>query len=521
MSREILLLVDALAREKNVAKDTVFLALELALASATKKRFKDEVDVRVEIDRESGEYRAWRRWTVVPDEEHEEPAHQIAITDAAERDPDLKLGDIVEEPLEPIEFGRIGAQAAKQVILQKIRDAEREQILNDFLERDDNLLTGTVKRIERGSVIVESGRIEGVIPRDQLIQKEMLRVGDRMRAYVMKIDRTAKGPQLILSRVSPEFLMRLFELEVPEIEEGLIEIKAAARDPGIRAKIAVFTSDRRIDPIGTCVGVRGSRVQAVTQELAGERVDIVLWSADPAQFVIGALAPANVSSILVDEEKHAMDVVVDEDNLALAIGAGGRNVRLAAELTGWQINIMSAEESEQKQHQERDVIVQQFVSKLDVDEEVAGILIDEGFTGLEEIAYVPINEMLEIEAFDEETVNELRERARNVLLTEAIATEEKLNTTAEDLLSLEGMDRELAAKLADSKVFTRDDLAELAVDELVEITGLADDRARDLIMKARAHWFADEAASPDAVTSAVTSDTESKQDARLHEQQRA
>src|SRR6185295_279902 len=328
MNRELLLLVDALSREKNVPKEIVFTALEAALASATKKKYADNIDARVSIDRETGDYETFRRWTVVPDEEHEEPAHQIAITDAGERDPVLEMGEVVEEPLEPVEFGRIGAQAAKQVILQKIRDAEREQILNDFLEREDNLLSGTVKRIERGNVIVESGRIEGLIPRDQLIPKEMLRVGDRVRAYVMKIDRTAKGPQLILSRVAPEFIMRLFELEVPEIEEGLIEIKAAARDPGIRAKIAVKSNDPRLDPQGTCIGMRGSRVTAVTNELAGERVDIILFSEDPAKFVINALAPAEISSIVVDEEKHAMDVVVDEENLAIAIGRSGQNVRL-------------------------------------------------------------------------------------------------------------------------------------------------------------------------------------------------
>ena len=355
MNRELLLLVDALAREKNVPKDIVFTALESALASATKKRFTDEIDARVSIDRETGDYETFRRWTVVPDEEHEEPAHQLAITDAARaRSRRSQLGDVIEEPLEPVEFGRIGAQAAKQVILQKIRDAEREQILNDFLERDDNLVTGTVKRIERGNVIVESGRIEGVMPRDQLIPKENLRVGDRVRAYVTKIDRTAKGPQLILSRIAPEFLMRLFELEVPEIEEGLIEIKAAARDPGVRAKIAVKSNDPRLDPLGTCIGMRGSRVQAVTNELAGERVDIMLWSDDPAKFVINALAPAEVSSIVVDEEKHAWTSWSTRRTSRIAIGRSGQNVRLASELTGWQLNLMSVEESQQKHEAESD-----------------------------------------------------------------------------------------------------------------------------------------------------------------------
>ncbi len=494
MNRELLLLVDALAREKNVPKEIVFTALESALASATKKRFPDEVDVRVSIDRETGDYETFRRWTVVPDEEHEEPAHQLAITDALERDPPLALGDVVEEPLEPVDFGRIGAQAAKQVILQKIRDAEREQILNDFLEREDNLLTGTVKRIERGNVIVESGRIEGVIPRDQLVPKEMLRVGDRIRAYVTKIDRTAKGPQLILSRIAPEFLMRLFELEVPEIEEGLIEIKAAARDPGVRAKIAVKSNDPRLDPQGTCIGMRGSRVTAVTNELAGERVDIILFSEDPAKFVINALAPAEISSIVVDEEKHAMDVVVDEENLAIAIGRLGQNVRLASELTGWELNLMSVEESQQKHEAESGRLHRLFIDKLDVDEEVAEILIGEGFTSLEEVAYVPINEMLEIESFDEDTVNELRSRARNALLTEAIVREESVENVDEALLNLPGMDTEIASMLAQKGVTTRDALADLAVDELVELTAMPDDRAQDLIMKARAHWFENEPA---------------------------
>ena len=490
--RELLLMVDALAREKNVPRDVVFAALESALASAMKKRYKDEVDIRVAISREDGSYRGFRRWQVVPDGELDDHDLQIILSEARKQDPDIQLEEFIEEELEEIEFGRIGAQAAKQVILQKIRDAEREQIINDFLSRGDSLLSGTIKRVDREGAIIESGRIEARLPRDQMIPKENLRNGDRVRAWVSRINREGRGPQLFLSRTAPEFIMKLFELEVPEIEQGLLQIRAAARDPGVRAKIAVHATDSRVDPIGTCVGVRGSRVQAVTQELAGERVDIVLWSEDPAQFVIGALAPANVSSILVDEERHVMDVVVDEDNLALAIGTGGRNVRLASELTGWQLNLMSAEESEKKQEDERAAIRGVFMERLDVDAEVADILIDEGFTSLEEIAYVPLNEMLEIEAFDEDTVNELRERARNALLTQAIATEEKLNETADDLLSLEGMDRELAVKLAEANVRTRDDLAELAVDELIEITELDEERAKALILKAREHWFVEE-----------------------------
>jgi transcription termination/antitermination protein NusA len=425
----------------------------------------------------------------VPDEEHEEPAHQIAITDAVAENAEAALGDVIEEPLEAETFGRIGAQAAKQVILQKIRDAEREQILNDFLERGESLVTGTVKRAERGNLIVESGRVEALLPRDQLIPKENLRVGDRVRAYIAKIDRAARGPQLVLSRIAPDFLVKLFELEVPEIEEGLLEIRAAARDPGLRAKIAVKSNDQRIDPVGTCVGMRGSRVQAVTQELAGERVDIILWSAEPAQFVINALAPAEVSSIVVDEERHSMDVVVDEDQLALAIGKGGQNVRLASELTGWQLNIMTTEEREQKSEQETSALRSVFMEKLDVDEEVAEILVSEGFTSLDEVAYVPINEMLEIEAFDEETVNELRRRARNALLTEAIKSEETVEHAAEDLLGMEGMDNQTARVLASKGITTMDALADLATDELTEMTGMDAERANKLIMAARQPWF--------------------------------
>jgi len=491
-NREIIMLVDVLAREKNVPRDIVFGALEMALASATKKKYPDDIDVRVAIDKNNGAYESFRRWKVVTDDNIETPLPQaITVEDAQKRDPNLKVDDYIEEPLEPIDFGRIGAQTAKQVILQRIRDAEREQILNDFLSRGDELVTGTVKRMERGSAIIESGRLEALLPREHMIPKENLRVGDRVRAWVAKIDRQARGPQLILSRTAPQFIMKLFELEVPEIEEKLLEIKSAARDPGIRAKIAVFTSDKRIDPIGTCVGMRGSRVQAVTQELAGERVDIVLWSADPAQFVIGALAPAEVSSIVVDEEKHAMDVVVDEENLAVAIGRSGQNVRLASELTGWQINLMTEEESTKKQQEESGRIKQHFMERLDVDEEVANILIEEGFSTLEEVAYVPITELNEIEAFDADTVNELRNRSRNALLVAAIANEEAMEGVDPELLKLEGMDTQLAAKLAEGGIKTRDDLADLAVDELAEMTGLDEEKAKKLIMAARAHWFGD------------------------------
>ena len=489
MSREILLLVDVLAREKNVSKEIVFGALELALASATKKRIHDEADVRVVVDRETGDFESFRRWEVVADEDYLNENLTVPLCDAKKQDAEVEVGDFLEEALEPIDFGRIGAQAAKQVILQKIRDAERDQILNDFLDRKEHLVTGTIKRMERGNAIVEAGKIEAVLPRDQMIPRENLRIGDRVKAYLLRVDRQARGPQLILSRTAPEFIIKLFEMEVPEVDDGLLEIKAAARDPGLRAKIAVKSNDQRIDPIGTCVGMRGMRVTAVTNELAGERVDIVLWSPDPAQFVVGALAPAEVSSVVVDEEKHSMDVVVDEANLAIAIGRGGQNVRLASEMTGWTINLMTEEESQTKVEAESAAIRVLFMEKLDVDEEVANILISEGFSTLEEVAYVPLHEMLEIEAFDEQTVQELRERARNVLLTEAIVTEEQIGDLADDLLSLEGMDKPLAGKLGANGIKTLDDFADLAVDELMEMTGIDIDRAKQLITTARAHWF--------------------------------
>ncbi|MDE3011373.1 MAG: transcription termination/antitermination protein NusA [Pseudomonadota bacterium] len=489
MSKEILLLVDALAREKSVNPDIVFVALEAALASATKKKHGDEIEVRVSIDRETGNFDSFQRWTVVEDGDWLSETLEMPLSAARKRDPDAQPGDILEDPLEPIDFGRIGAQAAKQVIFQKIRDAEREQILADFLARGDSLVTGTVKRIERGNAIIESGRLEALLPRDQMILKENLRVGDRVRAFLQRIERGNRGPQLILSRTAPEFIVKLFELEVPEIEEGLLEIKAAARDPGMRAKIAVKSNDRRIDPIGTCVGMRGTRVQAVTGELGGERVDIILWSPEPAQFVINALAPAEVSSILVDEDKHSIDVVVEEDQLAKAIGARGQNVRLASELTGWELNIMTIDQAQQKSETEHSTVRQLFMERLDVDQEVADILVEEGFTTLEEVAYVPLAEMLEIAAFDEETVNELRSRAKDALLTEAIASEEQIENVSDELLHMAGMDNEIARKLATQGVRTMDDLADLSVEELVEMTGVDEARARELIMTARAPWF--------------------------------
>lgn len=489
MSREILLLVDVLAREKNVSKEVVFGALEMALASASKKRIHDDADVRVAVDRETGDFETFRRWAVVAEEDYLNENNQTPLSEAQEQDPEVEVGDFLEETIEPVDFGRIGAQAAKQVILQKIRDAEREQILSDFLDRKEHLVTGTIKRMERGNAVIEAGKVEAVLPRDQMIPRENLRIGDRIKAFLLRVDRSARGPQLILSRTAPDFIVKLFAMEVPEVDDGLLEIKAAARDPGLRAKIAVKSNDQRIDPIGTCVGMRGMRVTAVTNELAGERVDIVLWSADPAQFVVGALAPAEVLSVVVDEDKHSMDVVVDEANLAVAIGRGGQNVRLASELTGWAINLMTEEESKTRVDAEAAAIRVLFMEKLDVDEDVANILINEGFSTLEEVAYVPLHEMLEIEAFDEATVQELRERARNELLTEAIVAEEQLENVAENMLSLEGMDKTLAAKLAAHGVKNRDDLADLAIDELVEMTGVDAERAKQLITTARAHWF--------------------------------
>jgi N utilization substance protein A len=495
MNRELLMLVEAISREKNVERDVVFGAVESALAQATKKLYEGEVDIRVAIDRESGNYETFRRWLVVPDEQGlQNPDAEEMLMDAKERVEDVEPGDYIEEPVESVPIGRIGAMAAKQVILQKIRDAEREMLLNDFMSRGDKIFVGTVKRMDKGDIIVESGRVEGRLRRSEMIPKENLRNGDRVRAMIMEVDLTLRGAPIILSRAAPEFMVELFRQEVPEIEQGLLEIKSCARDPGSRAKIAVLSHDKRVDPIGTCVGVRGSRVNAVTNELAGERVDIVLWSEDPAQFVIGALAPANVSSIVVDEEKHAMDVVVDEENLAIAIGRGGQNVRLASELTGWKINIMDANESAQKQAEETSTTRSLFMEKLDVDEEIADILIAEGFTNLEEVAYVPIQEMLEIEQFDEDTVNELRARAKDALLTMEIAREESVEEVSQDLRDLEGLSPQLIAKLADSGVHTRDDLADLAVDELTEITGQSADEAKALIMKAREHWFTSAAA---------------------------
>ena len=494
-SREMLELVDVLAREKNVDKETVFGVLELALASAVKRaRFPGEdADVVVHVDRSTGEFSAARRWLVVPDEAGlMEPDRQEMYSDIHDDYPELVPGDSIERPIDNVDIdgaGRRFAQDAKQVILQRLRDAEREQILKEFLERRESIVTGQIKRMDKGDAIVEVGRLEARLPRNQMIPREIMRTGDRVRAYVDHVGETPKGKTVILSRTSPEFLKKLFELEVPEIEEGVIEIKAAARDPGMRAKIAVMSHDQRVDPIGTCIGMRGSRVNAVTTELSGERIDIVVWNADPAQFVVGALEPAKVSSIVMIEETHTMEVVVAEDNLAVAIGRGGQNVRLASELTGWQINILTQEEANEKRDEELGRIRTEFMKSLDIDEAAADVLIAEGFSSIEEIAYVPEKELFAIEAFDQETIEELRQRARNKLLTDAITREENLRKADDSLLKLEGMDNDLASRLVSGGVLKAEDLADLATDDVVEMTGVDAERASALIMAARAAWF--------------------------------
>ena len=497
MSREMLLLAEALASEKNVDAEVVFSALEFALSTAAKKKSgRENMDVRVEIDRDSGEYKTFRRWLIVADEDYTYPDVEKTIEEIQEEIPgtNIQIGEYYEEPIENEGFGRQAAQTAKQIILQRIRDAEREQILEEFLSRKEDIVMGTVKRVERHGAIIEIGKLDALLPRDQMIPRENFRSGDRVRALFLRVDEIgASGrKQVILSRTSRDFLVKLFAMEVPEIEDGLLEIKEAARDPGHRAKIAVKANDQRIDPQGTCIGVRGSRVNAVTNELSGERIDVVLWSPETAQFVINALSPAEVTRILIDEDKHAVDVIVAEDQLALAIGRGGQNVRLAADLTGWQLNIMTVAEAEERNAAEDAAIRNLFVEHLNVDEETADILLQEGFATLEEVAYVPAAELLEIEGFDENIVEMLRNRARDAILTLAIASEEKLEDVEEDMRNLDGIDQDMLRDLAQAGITTRDDLAELAVDELIEITGVSDEEARKVILAAREHWFAEE-----------------------------
>ncbi len=498
--KEILQVAAAVSNEKGLDPDIIFEAIEAALASAAKRRHPEDIDVRVAIDRTTGDYEAFRRWEVVPDEDSEEfefedESHQIRLTEAKEHDADLNVGDFIEEPMEPPEFGRIAAQAAKQVIVQRVRQAEREQVVEAFKDRVGELVHGKIERTERGGVVMDLGEnAKAFIPSRHTVPGENARMHDRLRGYLYEVRPDQRGPQLFVSRTMPEFLVELFKLEVPEIGQELLEIKGAARDPGRRAKIAVHALDARTDPIGACVGMRGSRVQAVSNELAGERIDIILWDENPAQFVINAMAPAEVSSIVVDEDSKSMDIAVEEDNLSQAIGRGGQNVRLAAELTGWTLNVMTIEEAEQKSETESRSVLEVFMQKLDVDEEFASILVQEGFTNVEEVAYVPESELLAIEEFDENMVAELRQRARDALLTQMIASEEQLDEhrPEQDLLDLEGMTESIAFRLAEQGIRTRDDLAECAVDELEEVKGLEPELAAELIMKARAHWFTEE-----------------------------
>lgn len=496
MSKEILLVVDSVSNEKGVSQDIIFEALELALATATKKRYTEEVDLRVSIDQSTGEYETFRRWAVVPDDaEIEMPAAQLTLTEAHEKDPNLQVGDFYEVPVESVEFGRIAAQTAKQVIVQKVREAERAQVVEAYRPRVGELVNGQVKKVTRDAVIVDLGNnAEAVLPREEWIPRETFRVGDRLRALLSEVRPEARGPQLVMSRTSAAMLIELFKIEVPEIADGVIEILAAARDPGSRAKIAVKTNDGRIDPIGACVGMRGSRVQAVSGELGNERIDIVLWDDNVAQLAINAMAPAEVVSIVVDEESRSMDIAVAEDNLAQAIGRGGQNVKLASELTGWELNIMTVQEAESKHEQEASAIIVGFMNQLDVDEDVATVLVEEGFTTLEEIAYVPIEEMIAIEGFDEDIVEELRNRAKSALTTQELANEETLDNVepADDLLNMEGMDTRLAYQLARHGIITMEDLAEQAVDDLLELEEMDEHRAAELIMAARAPWFAAE-----------------------------
>ena len=497
MSKEILMVVDAVSNEKGVDKDIIFEAIEAALASATRRKHGKDIEVRVQIDRETGEYDTFRRWLVFEDEstELETPDHELRMIDAVDIDKDAEPGGYVEVPLPSVEFGRIAAQTAKQVIVQKVREAEREQVIEEYQDREGELLSGLVKRVDRNGVYIDlGGNAEGFVSRDQMVPREPVRPQDRIKALLIEVRSEPRGPQLFMTRSSPQFLIELFKIEVPEVGQGLIEIHGAARDPGLRAKIAVQSNDSRIDAVGACVGMRGSRVQAVSNELAGERVDIILWNENSAQFVVNAMSPAEVVSIVVDEDKHSMDIAVEEDKLSQAIGRGGQNIRLASELSGWELNVMTAQDAEEKSETEMRALIELFSKQLDVDEEVALILVQEGFSTIEEVAYVPASELVEIEEFEEDIVEELRSRARDVLLTKAIVQEEKIDEVepAEDLLSLEGMEKRLAYLLASKGVVTREDLAELATDDLLELNEMDAEVAAALIMKARAHWFEEE-----------------------------
>lgn len=496
MSKEVLLVAEAVSNEKGVDKKLIFEALEAALAMATKKRYPGEIAVDVVIDRKTGSYKSFRRWLIVEDDaEIENPDAELTLSQAAQKYPDnnLKVGEFAKEEIEAADFGRIAAQTAKQVIVQKVREAERAIVVDAYKDRIGELVTGVVKRIERGNVLLDIGNgIEALILREDLIPREPVRSGDRLRGYLYDVRFEPRGPQLFVSRTAPEFLIELFKIEVPEIGDGSIQVMAAARDSGLRAKIAVRSLDQRIDPVGACVGMRGGRVQAVSNELAGERIDIIVWDENPAQFVIHAMSPAEVVSIVIDEDDHSMDVAVHEDFLSQAIGRGGQNVRLASELTGWRLNVMTAEDAEQKNQEETGALRQMFIDDLGIDDEIAAILVDEGFSSIEEVAYVPIAELRDIEEFDDDVVQELRNRARDVLLTQALVREEKKATAepAEDLLTMEGMDVDTAKLLAANGIITMEDLAEQAVDDLLAFEGIEEARAGELIMKAREPWFA-------------------------------
>jgi len=497
MSKEILMVVDAVSNEKGVEKDIIFEAIEAALASASRRKHGEDIDVRVAIDRETGDYDTFRRWLVFEDEstELEFPDRELRMIDAVDVEEDAEPGGYVEVPMESVEFGRIAAQTAKQVIVQKVREAEREQVVEEYQEREGEMLSGLVKRVDRNGVYIDlGGNAEGFVPREHMVPREPVRPQDRIKALLIEVRSEPRGPQLFMTRTSPQFLVELFKIEVPEVGQGLIDILGSARDPGLRAKIAVRSNDNRIDAVGACVGMRGSRVQAVSNELAGERVDIILWDENAAQFVVNAMSPAEVVSIVVDEDSHSMDIAVEEDKLSQAIGRGGQNIRLASELSGWELNVMTAADAEQKSESEMKDLIGLFSKQLDVDEEIGLILVQEGFSTIEEVAYVPASELVEIEEFDEDIVGELRSRARDVLLTQAIVQEEKIDEAepAEDLLELEGMDKGLAFLLASKGVVTREDLAELATDDLLELNEMDAEEAAALIMKARAHWFAEE-----------------------------
>ncbi len=496
MNKQILEVVEAVSNEKGVAREIIFEALEAALASATRRKHGEDMEVRVAIDRKTGEYETFRRWKVFADDsnELEVPERELRLEDALDMDPRAEVGGYVEQPMESVAFGRIAAQTAKQVIVQKVREAERAQVVDEYRDRVGTLVSGIVKRVDRNGIYVDlGGNAEGFIPREHMIPREIARTQDRIKAFLREVRSEPRGPQIFLSRTAPEFLIELFKLEVPEVGQGLIQILGAARDPGARAKIAVRSLEPRIDPVGACVGMRGSRVQAVSNEIAGERVDIIPWTDNPAQFVINAMQPAEVVSVVVDEDAHSMDIAVTEDRLSQAIGRGGQNVRLASELTGWKLNVMSEQAAVEKSEAESLQLREMFMKALDVDEDVATVLVQEGFSSIEEIAYVPTTELLGIEEFDEGIVEELRNRARDVLLTQAIASEEKIDASepAEDLLAVEDMDTELAYELAARGIRSRDDLAEQSVDDLAEVPGLDPERAGRLIMAARAHWFED------------------------------